>query len=715
MFNSSIKATQHFIVGCLLFAGFSYGNAQSAGDYRSIATGNWSNRFIWQTYNGATWVTPAAYPSSIAGAILLQSPYTVTINSGVAIPLQMGSLTVQAGATLTDDNVVPNAYVVKVNGLTLSNGTINLTTRSTFAAGGNTTNNGSFSSGKVTVNAGTFTNNTTANIINPGAGGLSGAGQWLQAVNSSLTYQGSSITVTTFTASASGNTVIYNYSSGASMQIASATYYNLTAAGSTRSYLTANTTVLGSLLIAGATRLCLTDLSTFWYNLSIAGDYTSTSSNTTPLFSPGCNVTFNGTSQQTINVNTGTTVATFDNLIIANTSPSIPQIVLSPGTVLGANTSLTMTSGVINLNGAVCSLGTPPATSVTLNYTSGWFYGGTVKRYFTPGLITPLTNAGLLPVGTATNSRPIYLGFTIPNPIMVAGVQCYCNVSALSGTTTIPVNIADTGGPIILQHQGGWNLGCAMGNGNIPDLFAGGTGFGTIGNVVDLRLSYSALTSGSAGTNAGINAFPLVERKNLAPLGAPFYIGSVNAVRSPLPVVLESFSGKTTGDSEVELLWNTKSEMNSYGFSVYRISNEQEKLLIGKVDGHGTTNVESAYRLVDSSPLPGPNYYELWQTDNDGKSTPLKMVEVNLETIDKVSLYPNPVKSEESLHYRVTGLTPNKESEIIVQDLQGGVVTRLTVRSDESGIISGTLGSLNVNVGLYIVDVGGAKKKIAVQ
>ncbi|GGD43947.1 Ig-like domain-containing protein [Muriicola marianensis] len=57
-------------------------SAQSAGDYRSAGTGNWSNPAIWQRYNGVAWVAATNYPGQNADAdqVLIGNGNTVTLN-----------------------------------------------------------------------------------------------------------------------------------------------------------------------------------------------------------------------------------------------------------------------------------------------------------------------------------------------------------------------------------------------------------------------------------------------------------------------------------------------------------------------------------------------------------------------------------------------------------------------------------------------------------
>ena len=41
--------------------------AQTIGDYRSVASGNWTALATWQYYNGNAWVAATAYPGQNTG------------------------------------------------------------------------------------------------------------------------------------------------------------------------------------------------------------------------------------------------------------------------------------------------------------------------------------------------------------------------------------------------------------------------------------------------------------------------------------------------------------------------------------------------------------------------------------------------------------------------------------------------------------------------
>ncbi len=112
---------------------------------------------------------------------------------------------------------------------------------------------------------------------------------------------------------------------------------------------------------------------------------------------------------------------------------------------------------------------------------------------------------------------------------------------------------------------------------------------------------------------------------------------------SPLPVELIDFNAKIATNS-VELKWNTASEINNDYFVVQRSSNGKDFTDIGKVNGHGSTNIIQSYQFDDSKPLIGNNFYRLNQVDFDGKNeySHVVMVINNNITPIEIVIYPNP-------------------------------------------------------------------------
>ena len=172
---------------------FSTARAQTAGDYRSVASGNWNAIATWETNNGTSWVPATITPTSANGVITIRSPHFVT-NS--ANGLTLDQVVVDSGAT-----VVVNSAITA----TLANGTgTDMIVNGTFINQGNLTWNGTMA-----VSAGgTYVHNTTSSAANAlGAATLDPASTWI--------YRGSSALVppTSFSSRTYG-TLIYESTSG---------------------------------------------------------------------------------------------------------------------------------------------------------------------------------------------------------------------------------------------------------------------------------------------------------------------------------------------------------------------------------------------------------------------------------------------------------------------------------------------------------------------
>ena len=133
-----------------------------------------------------------------------------------------------------------------------------------------------------------------------------------------------------------------------------------------------------------------------------------------------------------------------------------------------------------------------------------------------------------------------------------------------------------------------------------------------------------------------------------------------NAANDALPVELTSFTA-TAKSSSVELNWQTATEVNSYGFEIQRIRNEElgirnwEK--IGFVQGSGNSNSPKEYSFVDSNPATEKSFYRLKMIDIDGSFEYSDIVEVSfnltLSTFELFQNYPNPFNPETVITYQL--------------------------------------------------------------
>jgi len=385
-----------------------------------------------------------------------------------------------------------------------------------------------------------------------------------------------------------------------------------------------------NLVINSGASVTLTGGNTF----SISGSLTNNGTFTSTI--GGVNqVTFGGTSQQTIS---GANPVTFDELIINNSFGTSPQILVS--NFFTAATRLTMTAGNLNLSGYNVTLGTSAASTGTLLYSTGWFYNGNITRWMNSPVIADGNSRGLFPLGSSSNTRPFYVSFPVTVPTTGGTIR----VGHTGATTTSTVSVADTGGPIVRRQDSYWQVATATLAGGTYNLRGEGTGFGTVGAVSDLRLMLAGSVVGTAGANSGTVTNPQVLRTGLtlANLANSFYIGSVNAVNSPLPITLTEFYG-IPGKGTVTLKWKTESEDKFDYFQVQRSKDGQEFQVIGEEKGMGTSTTPASYSYLDTNPF-SKNYYRLKIIDLDGTSSFTKVILVNsIELTASLAVYPNPI------------------------------------------------------------------------
>jgi hypothetical protein len=476
--------------------------------------------------------------------------------------------------------------------------------------------------------------------------------------------------------SASGNTFVYG--AAGNQTLVAVAYHHLTAGGSGTKATTNNLDVNGNLLIFGTARL---DPNTGNDNITLAGNWTVTSTNADPFDQGTETVTFDGTA----NSQTLSTVLaggeTFANLVLNNTFVTAPQVVLSSNVTV--STVLTMTAGLVNLGGQTWTITSNAAGALVHGFTSanGWMYGGNLARGTVGTGIGVGTIRGFFPVGSATNFRPLYFG----KPGGTSGGTTTVTHNFAAETTSI-VSFADDL-TITRRHDTFWTIVTTCAGGAASwSLRAGGTGFGTIQEITDLRLSTSAGVTGAPGVNLGTTADPLVERLNIsiANLNANnFHIASVDEVNSPLPIELLEFTA-AAHEGKVRLRWITSSELNNDFFTVERSSTGETFEAVGTVAGKGTTTNTSTYELEDPMPLHGVSYYRLRQTDYDGVFTfsPIERVTVTREPA--VTVYPNPV-AEDGATILLSGLPVGEELELVLLDPVGRALETRRGMTDASG------------------------------
>jgi len=124
----------------------------------------------------------------------------------------------------------------------------------------------------------------------------------------------------------------------------------------------------------------------------------------------------------------------------------------------------------------------------------------------------------------------------------------------------------------------------------------------------------------------------------------------------PVPVELTSFAANVNNEGDVILNWTTASELNNQMFEIERRSEEGQYLMIGYVNGHGTTTEAQEYSYVDNTVEPGTYFYRLKQIDFLGTYEYSDEVEVEVNgplTFNLEQNYPNPFNPSTNIKYNI--------------------------------------------------------------
>ena len=442
-----------------------------------------------------------------------------------------------------------------------------------------------------------------------------------------LNTAGNAWTYTAGTVDATTNASTVYFVGNKAVNAAGMSFYNLTVAGNT-STLGNNLTVSNNLSItspgvlsAGANTI---NLSGNWSNWNTNGFTEGTGT-----------VNFAGSGLQTITTPGG---ETFSGLTVNNSGAGIQL-----GNNVTVSKTLTMTQGNINLNTNNLTIGTSTANPGTLNYTAGTIVNtGSITRWFKTGAIATGSTAGLFPTGTTTDYRPFSVSAPTTGPTSGGTIT----VSYTDAVTNTAVSFPDGAATVQLRKNLNWAVSTGNGlNGGNYNLSISGTGYGMIGSVSDLRLTLAGSVVGTAGTNAGTTSNPVVNRTALtaANLNNTFYLGSINAGMTTLPVTLVNFNAQPTGGT-VLLTWTASLSEENATFTVQRSKDGAAWSDLTSVTSQGTME---NYTSTDASPLQGTSYYRLALILQDGTTSYSTVAVVSLDgnAPTSLSVYPNPVVS----------------------------------------------------------------------
>ncbi|MBL7914125.1 MAG: T9SS type A sorting domain-containing protein [Bacteroidia bacterium] len=170
---------------------------------------------------------------------------------------------------------------------------------------------------------------------------------------------------------------------------------------------------------------------------------------------------------------------------------------------------------------------------------------------------------------------------------------------------------------------------------------------------------------------------------------------------SPLPIELLSFEANKS-DNQVDLIWQTASEINNDYFTIQRSSNGYEFEDIAIVDGAGNSTTVLTYKETDKKPLNGINYYRLMQTDYDGKFTYSEIRSVMFGTKGSITVFPNPAPENNQIQ---VSIPVEGEYTVSITDASGRIIQNEKISTNENNQIIPLNLSETLSTGIYQIGI----------
>ncbi len=203
-----------------------------------------------------------------------------------------------------------------------------------------------------------------------------------------------------------------------------------------------------------------------------------------------------------------------------------------------------------------------------------------------------------------------------------------------------------------------------------------------------------------------------VDDESATPNDGEAIVGSFD---TPVPVELTSFSALIKDDS-IELLWETATEVNNFGFEIERYTPLVSDIppsrgesrgvweKIGFIPGHGNSNSPKSYSFNDIKSFGRKVYYRLKQIDFNGSFEFSNIIEINLEEEVPANFvlnqnFPNPFNPETVISYK---LSKESNVELIVFDLLGNKIKDIVDEKQQAGSYSYNFNASELASGTYI-------------
>lgn len=292
---------------------------------------------------------------------------------------------------------------------------------------------------------------------------------------------------------------------------------------------------------------------------------------------------------------------------------------------------------------------------------------------------------------------PIRLEVQSGSPLSNGDHIFFSNDNGVLSGSTLGTPIADGGNPsieVLLQRN--WKIQHNTPTNGVrfiidyTDFIHGGT-------VSDLRILLDAdgdFTSGATiatlASNGGTELYYDIDPSLIAS-GSIITIGSIDAMQTPMPLELLSFTQRET-DTESELLWLSSNEENFSHFELQSSADLTNWTVEARINGKGGNQINT-YNYTLSRPANAHKYVRLKQIDYDLSHEFSTILRINpLSKENPFSIFPNPAVNH--VNYKLKG----PSGRIDIFNLQGQSVLSMKLKSGE-----GVIDCSHLDKGMYLI------------
>jgi len=527
--------------------------------YTSAQTGNWGT--------ASTWTGAAGTPGSNDTVIIQdghtvsfasgggESVYKITIEAGGVLDMQSrdfnvgGPLFVNGTVTTAssggkdlafDGDSLGGTGTIAVNTsgryLDISNPTVIIPTAQLSIFGDINVQNGA-----------TVTNKGHIEVYGDLDGANAAGSIWTNDTDAEIEVSGLFMDTGILNASASGNSVTYILQGAQDVKTpSSSTYHKLVISGTGTKTIYNNLTINDDLSILSGT------LDGNGNNLVVKGDWT----NAGDFLESTGSVTFNGTSDQTIDNSSG---EVYNNLTLNKSSGSL---ILS-GDIQVSGT-LTMTSGIINASPNTLTLGSGVGSTGTLTYTAGHI-NGFFERWI------DATGTYSFPIGSETSKQTLTIAINVG--LQGDGSLITKFYDTDGGSAGLP--LFDNPDSVFNEFvEGYWGVEEAnsfnLGPANNYDIDLDGNGFTSFTIDGSTRVLRRDDSGSDWLTDEGAHVSPtgsVARRTGLKTLPAEFALGDTTNCSRPVTSAITGLSEVCTGATGVSYVV-TNDPANSYSWTI---------------------------------------------------------------------------------------------------------------------------------------------------